>query len=71
MVDNSDFEWETANENKSENNRIVPKRDSSILADTLNTLIQEGDFQAVKDFLKEKALILLMLTPSIDILPSS
>ena len=55
MVDNSDFEWETANENKSENNRIVPKRDSSILADTLNTLIQEGDFQAVKDFLKEKA----------------
>lgn len=55
MVDNSDFEWEAANENKSENNRIIPKRDSSILADTLNTLILEGDFQAVKDFLKEKA----------------
>ena len=55
MVDNSDFEWEAASENNSENKRIILKNNSSILADTLNTLILEGDFQSLMTFLKEKA----------------
>lgn len=55
MADNNGFEWTTEIDNISENNVFIPTRDSSVLADTLNSLILDGDFQAVKDFLKDKA----------------
>ena len=55
MTDNNGFEWTAEIENNSENTSLIPTKDSSVLADTLNSLILDGDFQAVKDFLKEKA----------------
>ena len=55
MSDNNGFEWEVANEKNSENKGSIPTRGSSILADTLNTLIHEGDFQSLRTFLQEKA----------------
>ena len=54
MTDNNGFEWTAEIENNSENTVLIPTKDSSVLADTLNSLILDGDFQAVKDFLKEK-----------------
>lgn len=55
MTDNNGFEWTAKIENNSENTALTPTRDSNVLANTLNSLILDGDFQAVKDFLKEKA----------------
>lgn len=55
IADNNGFEWEVINENTSENKASIPTRDTSVLADTLNSLILDGDFQSVKNFLKEKA----------------
>jgi hypothetical protein len=55
MTDNNGFEWTAEIENNSENTVLIPTNDSSVLANTLNSLILDGDFQAVKDFLKEKA----------------
>ena len=55
MTDNNGFEWTAEIDKNSENKVLIPTKESSVLADTLNSLILEGDFQAVKDFLKEKA----------------
>ena len=55
MTDNNGFEWTAEIENNSENTVLITTKDSSVLANTLNSLILDGDFQAVKDFLKEKA----------------
>ena len=55
MTDNNGFEWTAEIDKNSENKVLIPTKDSSVLADTLNSLILDGDFQAVKDFLKEKA----------------
>lgn len=55
MTDNNGFEWTAEIENNSENTVLITNKDSSVLANTLNSLILDGDIQAVKDFLKEKA----------------
>ena len=55
MTDNNGFEWTADVENNSENKDLISTKDTGVLADTLNSLILDGDFQAVKDFLKEKA----------------
>lgn len=55
MADSNGFEWEARNEDNSENKDLIPTKGSNILADTLNTLILEGDFQSVKAFLQDKA----------------
>ena len=43
MTDNNGFEWTAEIESNSENTVLIPTKDSSVLADSLSSLILDGE----------------------------
>ena len=47
MTDNNGFEWTAEIESNSENTVLIPTKDSSVLADSLSSLILDNVIQRV------------------------